>query len=354
MQIQYRYAKNSQVIGVSLQSKCRYHLSGFPKIGGDDTNHIVDSSPKLEDLTFHRITATKGFLQPLSRARELKALRLDCCKSLVASDLKHVPKTVERLHIEGYLESADTIPIDHLTHLKSLHLCDLELNDHSYRVLQKLSSLEVFACAQCSGFSDKSVQHLEKAEGLHAVHLVDVAITDDALASLVKHPNLEYLWLPSTISAKGLRHLATCDNLRTLGIQGTMIDNEAIAVLRSIQKLEDLHLLVTKIDDSGLVAIGRMDALEQLEVFGCRMITSNGLSQFAGVSRVKRLSLRASSVDDKGFLSLGSLRTLKAIDVAMTKVSEEAIKAFRHKRPTVEVFGNQDMMKMLEDTTEGD
>ncbi len=349
LKLRYRRTADGSIIGAYVHGYRLPPSMELPEIDSAYLKRLIDMAPDVEELRLQGVVALAGMLEPLQGATKLRTLYLNHCQSLSLKDLTSIPHSVEQLRIDGRLDVNGATRMDHLSRLKILHLCSLDLTDESYRMLLTLPAIEELGCTNCAGFSDQTVKLLDGNVNLRRLHLVDVAITDDAMNSLARHRQLEYLWLPGTITVRGLRQLVRCDSLQTLGLQGPNIDNDTVAVLRALPGLTHLHLLVTAIDDAGLAKLGRMPHLRVLEIFGCESVTGSGLAAFAAVSRVQDLSLGATPIGDEAFQSLQGMASLETVNVSITNVSSKAIDAFRLARPSVKVFGTDDLRKAAED-----
>jgi tetratricopeptide (TPR) repeat protein len=172
-----------------------------------------------------------------------------------------------------------------------------------------------------------------------AVNLRGTRVKDADLAMLQSLEQLQELDLGETeIGDSGLPHLAQLLKLQTLILQLTLITDHGMEHLRGLNQLQVLFLGGTKITDACLAYLRGMTKLEVLIVGGTG-VTDAGLAELRGFRSLWNLDLRDTQVTDAGLDYLKELRQLKKINLARTQVTKQGIGELRRELPNVnEVF----------------
>ncbi len=193
---------------------------------------------KLSKLNMWDIKATAGALESLGRCKNLETLCL---------------KRVE-------LNKKDLQTLSALPKLNYLELYNIEgLNDDTLAYFLPMKSLEELYFESCP-LTDASAKYLAQMSNLEGVSLNNAKVSDKIIAPLSGLPKLEKLWLVNT----QIRDLKDIDKL---------------------QKLEELHLSATNINDNTLLEIARLPHLTELEVWYCKKLTRQGIAAFKRLKR---------------------------------------------------------------------
>jgi hypothetical protein len=113
---------------------------------------------------------------------------------------------LEQLDIEG-TEAGDSglVNLEHLTHLKTLSVCDFDLTDPGF--LETMTELEHLDLND-SSVGDAGLAHLKRLTRLRILELVRTKITDGGLAHLKGLTSLQSVYLEDTkITDAGVRDL---------------------------------------------------------------------------------------------------------------------------------------------------
>lgn len=174
-----------------------------------------------------------------------------------------------------------------------------------------------------------------------------------------------------------LKHLSKLPEVNILKLRYCSLTNVGLEQIRVLQKLHDLNLSNTFVDDTGCLSIGKMSSLKKLDISCCPVsdegleflqgleltsfsarscnITSTGLKHLKmgciqrldlsytrieefllpgeNFVNLKWLSVRDCRVTDKSIANLGLLPALEALQLGETDLSIDAISSLKSKRP---------------------
>jgi hypothetical protein len=211
---------------------------------GTGGRHSITSSIALLDLRGSQRLTDKGLLQ-LSDLSSLEIARLDNCYSIQGRGLL-------------------ALSISHRLHTLSLANCR-RLTDEAVVNIAHLTSLEALSLAGCRCLTDRS---LTAIAGLYRMKKLDLSqcdlITDGGLDELAHLENVEEL------------SLGWCRSITDVGV-----DTLASQAGRS-EHLRVLSLARIPISDSGVVPLGKLEALEELNLSGCSGMGSATLGKTLG------------------------------------------------------------------------
>ena len=125
-------------------------------------------------------------------------------------------------------------------------------------------------------------------------------------------------------------------------LQGTNINDAAIAPLKDIPSLVGVNLGATRVTDAGLVNLQGLTNLQQLHL-ELTAVTDAGLAHLKGLPNLTYLNLYGTQVGDAGLDSLTGLKYLHHLYLWQTKVSEEGVKKLKAALPTLDISTGWDM-----------
>ncbi len=158
---------------------------------------------------------------------------------------------------------------------------------------------------------------------LTQLRLNDLTLTDDDFLCLAKWmPALENLHLRSCDFPKpSLEHLTGLKDLTNLSLQFCSLGNESMGSLLKLKALTSLNLMgnSNEFTDEGLVALGRLEHLEHLNLKGISLIKGPGLQHLVKLKHLSELDLgqitRGSGIRDEGFDHLAKMTALKKLSL---------------------------------------
>lgn len=301
----------------------------------DESGHIVDIDlastwitdadlarigglPRLRRLDLAHTKITDVGMEHLKTLTTLTELNLYYAEYITEDGIAHLKDwtRLERLNLRGTKVTGRVFDhVARLTGLRSLDLAYTQIDDEGFEELPALTKLEKLAIGgnrltgACLPLL-KAVPSLRRLDvgGMQRVDsgLWGLALTDENLQRIADLTQLEELNLSgANLSDRGtdrpgqpeairsemrdLSKLGKLINLKTLDLSGTPVSGEALSVLASLPKLQELRLgLAPKIDDG---AVPRLLALKQLKVLylGGSGMTAKGLAQLRQVLRFEKV-----------------------------------------------------------------
>lgn len=242
---------------------------------------------------------------------------------------KHVPKIVApyaeravRLEAANYkctVGSGEMPLVARLTHLKSLFLGRLPIEDDDLAACATLTELEYLNFTNCRRLTSKAIGHFRNArrlrhldfgatpiddgaletivtfEQLEDLRLLHTHVTDASMPQVVRLKGLKMLNLPRGVTSRGLRQIEQLTSLTHLSVY--LRAGEDVEDLRHICRLQRLRSLDIRghVSDAGLQIIAKAKGLERLWIGG------NGFSDGA-LADLKR-SPRSRPLDVTTFTS---------------------------------------------------
>jgi hypothetical protein len=159
------------------------------------------------------------------------------------------------------------------------------------------------------------------------VRLDEYQISDQQLKELAKDPDLTVLTLYNggsnrgTVSAEGLRALASLERLHTLSLGSLRLDEVCYEALATLPRLRKLSINgPAALTDKALAELAKIKTLEELRL-GCHSATFTpaGLKELAALPKLESLEIGALgarvSVDDAGLKVLAGIKTLKSLSL---------------------------------------
>jgi hypothetical protein len=170
---------------------------------------------------------------------------------------------------------------------------------------------------------DMTLAALDDVEPIQ-LNLTRTQVTDDTLARLVDHTQLELLNLMSTkVTDKGMVHLARLTEIRTFSIERTAVTDAGLAHLRGYSKLETLYLGGSQIAGPGLKHLESLP-IEYLS-FAYSPVDDGIVAHIVPLRTLKTLGLDDTKVTDACVPSLAALENLEVLWLDNTAITDAAI-----------------------------
>ncbi|MBQ6108973.1 MAG: hypothetical protein IJK97_12250 [Thermoguttaceae bacterium] len=281
------------------------HLLGIPETT-DMGLKFLEKMPMLKDLTISNVPFLKDLrlalpaLEKLTihTSRNLKLIDfslLPNLKSLVISgEMKRSDKPCQKIELKDF---------DSLSQLNTLKLSLVSLSKKDFRALEMLTNL-------------KSVEYMVET------------MTDEDLAFLAGHPELERLVLNirDGMMTRGPEVLGEMPALKKLVIRNAgFLADSGMRFVKNMPVLEELQLFDCKVTDEDLFGISEAEKLETLEIEMCQNVTETGLNALNRLMNIKRIDLskcRAEHWKIQGFPQLKSLDITNFQDLTALEVCD--------------------------------
>lgn len=179
--------------------------------------------------------------------------------------------------------------------------------------LLQLVSLNLEMCSALSGL--RRLQRLTNLEELNLGWCQSLG--NDDVAALSALTNLTGLELArTTVSCCALGQLAELNQLKRLGLAGTIINDGALVLLRPLTALQSLDLgWCTNLTDACAKHIAAADTLQELNFAYCQ-VGDSMLSQLSAMTHLQSLNLDSCNVSDRGLRYLGDLKSLSLLNLS--------------------------------------
>lgn len=173
------------------------------------------------------------------------------------------------------------IEINKLIGLRELRLSQTRISGNGLRHLTALKNLSILSLGNSNITSD-SLRYLSQLKSLKDLDLKqNRMVTDEGLEHLTKIPGLSTIDLTRTgVRGSGLLHLAKLPNLKTLVIKHTLMPESMFIGFGKLSRLKNLDLESGRFDAENLRHLYGLKKLEDLNLSGCRGISSEAVDEF--------------------------------------------------------------------------
>lgn len=175
-----------------------------------------------------------------------------------------------------------------------------------------------------------SAQHLAQLKFLRSADFNHAELSDEALSSLVKLPNLQSLKLESSqITGAGFKDVPADAPLRFLEVYSCpQLQADALAHLRDLPLLLRLNAHTTMLGDTSFADLQGLPALADVNLDNTQ-VGDAALEQLSKLPSLRELGLQGTKITTGGLQSLSSaksLRKLSADDSVLTPEAKEQLK----------------------------
>lgn len=305
--------------------------------------------------------ATDETIRSLSLTKELEEISLDRCQITDESlRILAASSTIKRLRIpRTKVTDRGVAELARMSQLELLDLTDCLITSEGIGRLQSLPKLKNLSL---SGIGDREVEKIGQFPALAALSLQNVSITEEGYRPVANLKRLKEFSLIKAASADGaLVALADAKELAKLRIKSTQIrsetwktlkdrfrnvlsldlgetktDDEAIAWIATLPKLEDLNLLRTPITRAGIQSLSAK-RLKKLNVDDCSGMDDSAVDEIAKMKSLEFLHVGKTKITDVGLAKLARLESLKDLILNDTQVSDEAVRKLQQSLPMVKI-----------------
>ncbi len=336
-------------------------ISG-PRISGEGLASLQDCR-SLETLWLTDTRATEDDLPALANMKQLRRLNL--------SGMTFTKKGIEQLqalsHLETLIVDSTALPQNEVNALKEsnpelviilsqkhslaavrgrdrtgLNLpqgydrvieqadVESEVTDHP---LSRTFGDTHFEQAVRLRYAPNSASSLKDWKGLTTLRYVSLGALKDpsaAIAALKNLPMLEEIHLyRCTVSDRDFKDMGILPSVKKLDLYDNIISNTSLEYLSQLPNLESLGLYGydVRISEAGLQNLSHAKSLTTLEL-SRTTITDSALAHFPCLQQLESLSLREVPIDS-GITHLTRLPNLKTLDLYNTLVTDETLDSFQ-------------------------
>lgn len=285
------------------------------------------------------VPVTNALLASFDKYDSLQSIRFDGCE-ISSSGLKSIGKSCKSMmelslsKCTGVTDEGISALVGGCTGLKILDItCCRDLTDVAITaVATSCGNLSCLKMESCALVTERSLYKLgDRCPFLEVLDLTDCSVSNSGLKSISRCTGLTTLKLGlcENISNEGLTHIAAhCSNLQEIDLYRSVgIGDTGLAALASgCPKLRMVNLsYCIGITDHGLKSVSQLEKLYNLEIRGCFLVTSAGLSAIAsGCKRLVELDIkRCYRVDDMGIMTVVQCCiNLRQINVSYCPISD--------------------------------
>jgi Leucine-rich repeat (LRR) protein len=299
---------------------------------------------KRLDLSFTYVT-DRG-IEQLRSLRQMEELTLDTAEFITDSAISYLRanQALRRLVLRGTDITDVALPyLADLTGLRSLDISFTMLGDVGLESLPALTEMEELKLGgnRITGINLNFLKLLPKLKKLsfHGIQRRNAAacwsplITDldlDAISLLSGIEELD-LGIGISLGMGGEPAAPGGGNCRVAG--GIQVSDLGLAKLAKLKKLRRLDVSGAQLTPAGLNVLRSLPRLERLSVWNCAALDDSAARVLGAVPSLVNLDVSYTAMGDEGLRSLAALPNLKYLYVTETKVTPEAVEAFRKQKP---------------------
>jgi len=308
-----RFSKLRKFEVASEHFSCRY-ISNWP--------HLEN----LEELVVESANLTDADLATIGRMIGLKRLRLGTA-TITGEGLGHLSRlpNLESLTLSKVqLTSSKLSPESGFQALKSLVIGQsLEFDDKAIGCFGSPPNLEEINFNRTL-LGDNGLAQLMKSGKVRSLIVNDGQVTDAGLASLTNYAAPRWLVLSGMpLTDQGLKALGGHE-FPVLVLDRTVITDEGFRTLANVKGLEYVCLANTKVNGTGVSALGSDAPLKHLDLSGAPL-TRAGIQALANAN-ISELDLSQTAIGDQELLLFANSDTLTSLDVQNTSVTYDGVR----------------------------
>lgn len=174
-----------------------------------------------------------------------------------------------------------------------------EQKDHS-------TPIKISEMSRCIGHYYK-INSLEFRDGVYP---------SVACIEVLKRPKwLKSLSLRVPVNSSFLKLVSSrCKNITKIELDHGYFDDEMVAYVLGLQKLEHLEVDCSKVNDEGFIGIGKLKNLRTVTVKECSNLTDNFIRKISCIKGLQELSIsKAPKISSAAFVTLRHIKSLKYI-----------------------------------------
>jgi hypothetical protein len=178
-----------------------------------------------------------------------------------------------------------------LPHLRMLMCQDTVAGDEGFAALSQSRTIEYIWGRRCYNLHGRGFAALADMPALRGLSVTCKNVGDDALSALPRFPVLKE-FMPMDVPDEGFRHVARCPQLETLWCMYCRDTTDAATEhIAALSQLKHYYAGATRITDRSLQLLGRLTALERIELVEIAGITNAGLGLLSALPRLREITL---------------------------------------------------------------
>lgn len=174
--------------------------------------------------------------------------------------------------------------------LRKLRVQGTVATDEGFEALSQSRTIAFIWGRECPNLGSRGFVALSKMPALRGLGVSCKNVDDEALSTLPRFPALREL-TPIDVKDDGFRHIGRCERLDRLACMYCRDTTDAATEHIAGLRLKHYYAGLTLITDRSLAILGRMQSLEQVELYECRGVTDEGLGFLAGLPRLREVDL---------------------------------------------------------------
>jgi hypothetical protein len=174
--------------------------------------------------------------------------------------------------------------------LRRLRAQESVATDAGFQSLARSRTLESFWGRECPNFGSAGFRAFSTMPALRGFGIGCRNVDDAALSTLPDFPSLRQL-TPIGFQDDGFRHVGKCPRLERLTCMYCRDTGDLATGHIAGLSLKYYYAGLTGITDRSLEILGRMDSLEQIDLYECKRVTDAGLGYLTGLPNLREVHL---------------------------------------------------------------
>jgi hypothetical protein len=312
----------------------------------DNDVDLVSEIKTIKRLDLSHTYVTDRGIKQLAQLQQLEELTLNTSEFVTDAAMSHLRANpaLRKLIVRGVdITDAGMPYVARLSGLRYLDLSHTMLGDVGLEHLPELSQLEELRLGgdMITGLNLNFLKLLPKLKKLsfngiqrrNAGACWTPRITDLDLDTIGQLTGLEELDLGVglNLGMGGKPAAPGGGNCKVTG--GLQIGDLGLSKLTTLKNLRRLNLSGARLTPAGLNALKALPQLEHLSLWNCSALNDEAAGVLAAIPTLVNLDLSYTPIGDEGLRKLEQLPKLKVLYLTETKVTPEAVSAFRQSHP---------------------
>ena len=210
-------------------------------------------------------------------------------------------------------------------------LGEAKITDNGLRHLAKFADLNFLSLQSNKEVTAEGLRQLHGLTELKSIHFGN-SMTDEFLEVLPEcFPALEVVTINGEITDRGLVHLGRLVHLKELEFFGSDLKGPGLEHLKRLPDLEKLTLDKNKLTDEGLKHVSDFPALRELRIRLEKGITDEGMAFLAGSHSLEELWLSSVPITDEGLAHLAGIFKLKKLVLSRLQITDDGVARFNQR-----------------------